>query len=207
MNDDLIAKVSLFLKENGYPDDSVVFEYTISNLDGRIRYRADIAIVDSEQMLPLAIFEIKRKPVSKQVLANIIRQINSCVSRYRSHIRVYLVFEANNKLGFTIHEVSVDKIIDSAEITYYDQRDELPRIVSYTSLIKTSNAERQRANVEEKEQRHDALVRWRWCGILVLVGIFIRDYYRNNWGLSWECLSVCLYCVVRLFCGYCRILI
>ena len=186
---ELVAKVVAFLKDNGYPSDSILLEYAIPNHGGHAVCRADIAIVVPGQLRPLALFEVKRSFASKDLYESAYQQLYSYVVRLRSPIRAYLVFAARNKVGFSIYDVTNGKK-DEIDIEDGSQISNLPQIVSFDNLVRGNIAERHNSEIENKEDRYDDLVIKRWVGICMSLGLFVRDYYINEWKLSWECLAV-----------------
>ena len=186
---ELVLKVVDFLKNKGYPSDSILLEYAIPNHGAHGACRADIAIVDPGQLRPLALFEVKRSLASKALYEKLIQRLRSYVAHFRSPIRTYVVFEARNKIGFSIRDVTSSKN-DEIDIEDGSQISNLPQIVSYDNLVRGSIAERHNSEIESKEDRYDALMIKRWVGICLLLGLFVRDYYLSGCVLSWECLTV-----------------
>ena len=186
---ELVSKVVAFLKDKGYPSDSILLEYAIPNHSGHVEWRADIAIVVPGQLHPLALFEIKRGFVSKDLYKRSFLQLHSFVACFRSPLRAYLVFAARNQIGFSIYDVTIDKK-DEIAIEDGSQISNLPQIVSFDNLVRGNIAERHNLEIEGKKDRYDGLVIKRWVGICLSLGLFVRDYYINGWKLSWECLAV-----------------
>lgn len=187
---ELVSKVVSFLKESGYPDASILTEYAIPNHDNHSMSWADIAIVEQKLSQPVALFELKALPFSRELCDRALNQINFYASRLPGSIRLYLVFAADNKCGFIILDVTTFKSVDEVERVYNMRRDEVPHIVSFENLVNGNFSERRSSEIKDREDRRDSLVRWRWAGIAILSGLFVRDYYHTDGELSWESLSV-----------------
>ena len=187
---ELVSKVVSFLNENGYPPESILLGYEIPGSNGRPPFRADITIVEPRELRPVAIFEFKAIPFSKRLYDMTVHQMSAYVSRLREPLRLFLVFTATNENGFAIYEGTTNILENNVGAIANSQHDDAPHIISFDDLIKGNLAERRNSEIENKGKRHDEFEKWRWIGFIILVVLFIRDYQRNGWGLSWECLSV-----------------
>ena len=187
---ELVSKVVSFLNDNGYPAESILLEYAIPRRNDRSPFRADITIVDPRELRPIAIFEIKAMPFSKQLYEMAGHQISAFVSCLRGPLRAFLVFTATNEKGFAIYEVTTNKLENNPGDIDDSQHGDSPHIISFDELIKGNLAERRNSEIENKGKHHDEFKTSRWISLCFLAILFLRDYQRNGWGLSWECLSV-----------------
>lgn len=90
-----------YLKDHGYPDNSIAVEYSIGE-----HYRVDIAILDSEKNIPVQIFEVKAQK-SKQAIEQGKKQIELYLSYLRNKLTpAYLVFPKDNAPFFEVVDVS-----------------------------------------------------------------------------------------------------
>lgn len=190
LESELISKVTDFLQDNGYPRESIVLDYALPGADGRVEWRADIAIVDPKQLQPVALIELKIRPLSQALFKRVLHQLQFFASRLRYPVRKYIIFAANNKIGFWICDVTTDKDWENSDFSGKIQDSTLPHIISFSNLIQWHKAERVNTENEEKGKHRDALVLRRWVGIVVLCALFAQDYCRNGGRLSWESLSV-----------------
>lgn len=186
----LVSKVVSFLNENGYPPESILLEYAIPRSNGLSPFRADITIVAPRELRPIAIFEIKAKPFSKQLYETASHQISAYAVRLQGPLRSFLVFTANNEKGFAIYEVTTNELGNNAGDLDNSQYDEPPHIISFDDLIRGDLAEQRNSEIERKGEHYDEFQKWRLIGFILLIVLFFREYQRNGWGLSWECLSV-----------------
>ena len=186
---ELIERVVSFLINNGYPNESILREYAIHGANNRI-CRVDIAIVEPGQSQPVAIFEVKAGPFSQILGKAALQQMQYYVSLLRGPIRSFVVFAADNQIGFAMIDAFVCSGRVSIEREYERQQKDAPHIVPFENLVRGNIAERTNARIDKREIRQDSLVRLRWIGIMFLCILFFREYYRQGWGLSWECLSV-----------------
>jgi hypothetical protein len=187
---ELISKVVSFLHDNGYPDDSILLEYAIPRNNGFPPFRADITIVEPRTARPVAIVELKLCSFSKQWFFRTVQQINARISHLRSPLRAYLVFPSNNQKGFAICDITRNENEKESKCSYALPNNDEPHIVSFDNLIRGNLVERHSYAIERSENHRDEFICWRRVGIVLLGGIFVREYQRNGWGLSWECLSV-----------------
>ena len=199
---ELVRKVVEHLISIGYPRERVIAEYNIPSNDGsRYRYRADIAILDRDGVVPLALFEAKHGGDIRNY-EQALKQLRVYVRQLHHPVRTYFVYPVSDGLGFAALDVTADSNGLSIPAQEHLQ---VPgqgvKIVSYDELIGASelayrNAQDQRDGQMRKRMDGFALS----CHIMlvVLVGLFIRDYYASGWRLHWESLSVLGGCLILL---------
>lgn len=94
---DLLQRVANFLIEHGYPEDSIILEWKITE-----RYRVDMAIIDNKSKKPVALFEFKRqrKSQSENMAIEQLKQYAEALGD--STIPLYVVFGSDQSPGFEL---------------------------------------------------------------------------------------------------------
>jgi len=112
---ELANRLISYLKEHGYPENSITAEYQVNN-----KLRVDIAIIDPKTRIPIQVFEIKAKKDSASVemgkyqLRKYLENIGS------KDIPAYLVFPSADDPYFEVLKISDEddlSKVDSIETT------------------------------------------------------------------------------------------
>lgn len=146
-----------YLLAHGYPEASLAVEYPIGG-----RYRADVAVVDPDSRLPVAIFELKRyeNPQSRSLgQAQLSRLLHTLGTE---SVQAYLVWTTDEAPFFRIERVksSPDREVLDSEARIEDVPFEIQR-----ESVRSGRIEEKR----KKERR------WRWGLVAssVLVGCIL----------------------------------
>jgi len=94
---DLLQRVANFLIEHGYPEDSIILEWKITE-----RYRVDMAIIDNKSKKPIALFEFKRQKQSQSENMAIEQLKQYAEALGDSTIPLYVVFGSDQPPGFEL---------------------------------------------------------------------------------------------------------
>lgn len=193
---DTIKHFIKYLKEHGYPEDSIITEYPIGSADQMIRI--DIAILDKKQNIFIQLFELKLTK-EKYSIERGIAQLRTYRSILKDeNIPSFLVFPKETSPYFEIIDIDSKKIAESIEyvrtdgeeyieLNYVPQRN--MRVYTYT----------QRA----KQEKDDAIGRFKWMclifsAIMLLLGVLtsIIDCFKiRSAGLALIGFSVVLFLV------------
>ena len=207
---ELLRKVVEHLISIGYPRERIATEYIIPSKDGcRYRYRVDIAILDRDGVVPLALFEVKHGG-DIQNYEQALKQLRVYVRQLHHPVRTYFVYPVSDGLGFSALDVTADSNgLNIPSQRYPRDLRQGVKIVSYDELIGASelaylNVQAQRDGQMRKRMDGFALS----CHIMlvVLVGLFIRDYYVSGWRLHWESLAILGGCLILLSLPSCDIM-
>lgn len=95
---DLLQRVANFLIEHGYPEDSIILEWKITE-----RYRIDMAIIDNKSKKPVALFEFKRQKQSQSDNMAIEQLKQYAEALGDSTIPLYVVFGSDQPPGFELY--------------------------------------------------------------------------------------------------------
>ena len=99
---DLSQKFIRYLKEHGYPEESIVCEWKVKN------FRVDLAIIDIQTKKVMAIYEFKNYNYKNSDFAyNHILKALGEIGDYS--IPAYIVFNDVNELGFVVKKLEVDR--------------------------------------------------------------------------------------------------
>ena len=97
----LSQKFIQYLKEHGYPEESIVCEWKIRN------YRVDLAIIDIQTKKVMAIYEFKNSNYKNSNIAyNQIVKFLDEIGDYT--IPAYIVYDYNNEYGFSVKKIEVN---------------------------------------------------------------------------------------------------
>jgi len=108
---ELIKTFIQYLKDNGYPEESIGIEYIVNK-----NYRIDIAILDQKQNIPIQIFEVKTNK-NKRSIENGKMQLERCRSLLKdNNIPAYIVFSKSEPPYFEV--INIDKISDEDFIIF-----------------------------------------------------------------------------------------
>lgn len=101
-----------YLKNNGYPEESITAEYAISE-----NIRADIVIIDPSTRIPVQLFELK-KIKNKSTIDYGIKQIKASLSQLENkNIPAYIVFPSDeDDHNFEIIDMNSIKPIEESPI-------------------------------------------------------------------------------------------
>lgn len=94
---DVSKRLSDYLIQHGYPEDSIILEWKISD-----RYRVDLAVIDNVSKKPVALFESKRQrhKGSETISIEQLKKYSDVIGD--KTIPLYLVFGADNADGFEV---------------------------------------------------------------------------------------------------------
>lgn len=146
-----------YLKEHGYPENSIAVEYMVSP-----GVRVDIAVLDLEKNIPIQIFELKSKK-NRESIEKGERQINRALMTLKNtDTPAYLVFPSEVEPFFEILSVERmnDPSIDATNV-------EILSMLDFHAQRNSRIAEMASSIVEEKRSEVD---KFQWiCWILALV--------------------------------------
>lgn len=99
----ILVKLSKYLISHGYPEESIVFWWSI-----RDKYMCDIAIIDPDSKEAIAIFELKRSrnKESENLWIYQLKQLSALSEN--KNLQLYLVFGSQNKDWFEIFYLTQD---------------------------------------------------------------------------------------------------
>lgn len=97
----LSQKFIQYLKEHGYPEESIVCEWKIKN------YRVDLAIIDIQTKKVMAIYEFKNSNYKNSNIGyNQILKFLDEIGDYT--IPAYIVYDYDNEYGFNVKKVEIN---------------------------------------------------------------------------------------------------
>ncbi|MDD5569650.1 MAG: type I restriction enzyme HsdR N-terminal domain-containing protein [Bacteroidales bacterium] len=100
---DILKRVTDFLIQHGYPEESIMLEWKVSS-----KYRVDMAVIDNISKRPVALFEFKRqrRKESENIAIEQLKKYAEILGD--DTIPLYLVFGADNTEGFEIYFLTED---------------------------------------------------------------------------------------------------
>lgn len=101
-----------YLKQHGYPDESISLEW------GNKNCAVDIAILADDLVTPIAIYEIKGMK-NPHTIRSGINQLKRVVQLLDLSVPCYLVFQAKREIGFEVIDVS-DVVFNDSEMDFED---------------------------------------------------------------------------------------
>ncbi|MDR0515578.1 MAG: hypothetical protein LBH25_00865 [Fibromonadaceae bacterium] len=101
-----------YLKERGYPEDSIGVEYKIGK-----NYRVDVAILDRKQNIPIQLFELKINNSERSKKNGRVQLERSRTILKDKDIPAYLVFPKNESPYFEVLDIDSEKKDDSEGIS------------------------------------------------------------------------------------------
>ena len=101
-NKDLSQKFIQYLKEHGYPEESIVCEWKIKE------YRVDLAIIDIQTKNVMAIYEFKNHNYRNNIFVyeHMLKALGE-IGDYS--IPAYIVFDDDNEPGFFVRKIETNK--------------------------------------------------------------------------------------------------
>ena len=206
---ELLQRVVSHLIAAGYPRDRVIIEYNIPSSDGR-RYqcRADIAVLDRNGVVPVALFELKCDGNIRSY-ESALNQLKYYVAQLRHPVRTYFVCPADNKSGIAFVDATADSSGQEADSRRaYVESDLSSEVASYEELVNASELacqNKQDQKVQKFERHVDELKISCWVLIAILFILFFRDYYAAGFRVHWESLSILLGIIILALLPYCDI--
>jgi hypothetical protein len=100
---DVSKRLAEYLIQHGYPEDSIILEWKISD-----RYWVDLAVIDNMSKKPVALFESKRQRNKRSETISIeqLKKYSDVIGD--KTIPLYLVFGADNADGFEMFFLGVE---------------------------------------------------------------------------------------------------
>ena len=97
----LSQKFIQYLKEHGYPEESIVCEWKIGN------YRVDLAIIDIQTKKVMAIYEFKNSNYkNSNIVYNQMVKFLDEIGDYT--IPAYIVYDYDNEYGFSVKKIEIN---------------------------------------------------------------------------------------------------
>lgn len=151
-NDTLQYLIS-YLKERGYPPDSLLINYKIG------KYRADLVIADPQKHAPLQIFELKPIENAETLSAGKQRMKDYLfeAEKVNPDIMGYLIFPSQTQPFFKIIDVNTDKPV---RLETFD----------FTNLLKKSQNAKETLISSNKTR---AVGNLKWATILLVAATFV----------------------------------
>ena len=164
-----------YLKEHGYPENSLATEYKIG-----VKYRADIVVIDPVTNSPIMIFELKSKKTNQLVEAGKKQIRNYLDSLPDNSIPAYLVFPKIEYPYFEVIRVNPEEnlgtVRDIDNISYSSQR-----------IARLSEKVKQTEN--EKKDTIDKFSYIAWILAFLIAVLFI---VRKVWGFDLNAVDLSL---------------
>jgi len=168
LHEDTAKSFISYLKEHGYPEESIATEYKIGN------NRIDIAVIDPKTKLPIQIFELKARKneairnMGKKQLQNYLSQLDN------ENVPAYLVFPSDNEPGFEIESVRKSLNIDNEIVA--EAQSSIISLNNRLNYIGNRNArisEKVEIVSKQKGKTINALnwICWLSCPIVLIIGI------------------------------------
>jgi len=155
-----------YLKEHGYPENSIAVEYKIGN-----KYRADIVILDLKRNIPIQIFEVKSNKTVETIRRGT-EQLKQYLSELGNFIiPAYLVFPKNEEPFFEV--VRINEIANESDEEIERQND---LSLNYKGQRISRIAEEAKTINREKKKIVDsfAITCWIAAGVMLIVGILSK---------------------------------
>jgi hypothetical protein len=122
-DEELVDIVISYLRSHGYPEESIIQEWKISD-----RYRVDLAILDNKSKTPIALFEFKRQRDQRTENMAIEQLKNYSNALGDNTIPCYIVFGIETEPSFELYY-----------LTKEDGRDFLKQIIQIPSFSNFKN--------------------------------------------------------------------
>lgn len=186
-----------FLKNKGYPEGAMAFEYIIDvqqSMGKKRCRRVDAAILDVSTGIPLVFFEAKSR-LDDQVISYAIKQLKFFAANTDVPVKMYLVLPKEGEDGFKIADVSsfvyseadnkTDKRLIFWEGSQLDK--EFP---AYDLLVKGAANKLGAAREKDTIRKLDKLKVVSYVVDGVLLALFLIDFIVHRCSLRWENLAV-----------------
>lgn len=139
----LADKFIRYLKKHGYPEESIVYEWKTGNV------LVDIAILDIETRMPIALFELKSRNLIQQNKKMLEIQLQRYLeNREELSAPFYLVYEADNRNGFVVQKVEKR----GEEIIYVDSE-----VLDGGIMQNTFDSKWVKKKLDKKDKKIDSL--------------------------------------------------
>lgn len=166
---DVFANFIQYLKNKGYPENSIAVEYRVG-----ANARIDVAVLDLDYNTPIQIFELKRIK-SHDAEKNGKRQLENCLKLLgNENIPAYLVFPGKNEKEFEIIRINdatlnVEKNKESNESKDAEVFDSLA--LNYNGQKMSRRAEKISKISENKKETIDSFkwICWVLAGLVALL--------------------------------------
>lgn len=138
--DNLILNFIEYLKSHGYPDNSLIFEYTIAN-----RYQVDLAVIEPKTKEIIALFEFKKikdertEAIALEQLSRIYKDIDD------KSIQLYLVYGKDGIPPFEIYNLKQeDKTLNLVPVRISDYL--ISKNTKYSKILTNNKKNRVKFN-------------------------------------------------------------
>lgn len=151
---ELIKKFIKYLKQNGYPDESLLYDLKLNNCF------IDLAIIDIQTKKIMALFEI----VNHNKKINCVSYFSRLIKEFKEYdIPIYAVYNEKNENGFIVERIDVaQKYIENEVISFKNIQN------SFTSIYFWKK-EKEKTKIKDKLDFLCIII-----GIVILI-LFILD--------------------------------
>lgn len=170
-------KFAKFLRQKGYPEESLIYEPTLFAGDKR-RYRPDFALVDPERQERLAIIEVKGRlddGLRQRATAQLQSYAKALGSEAVDLFLVTPVSEIEDISSFSFYKLSENGELKEFPI------DEFPR---FRSLVANKIATRKETLDRNAEETTDSFRTICFSLAVAAVVLFVTDFILHNYGIT-----------------------
>lgn len=195
---EVCQRLFAFLKNKGYPEDAMAFEYVLGTQQskgGEKRHSiVDAAIIDVSTGMPLVFFEVKTR-VDDRVVSHALMQLRTYAAKIEVPIKMYLVVPKDGHDELKVADVSSvvysDEDLEIGNRLIFWEGSQLDKeFPSYDLLIKGVANKLGVVRESDAVRKLDKLKVVSYVVDGVLLALFLVDFIVHRWSLRWENLAV-----------------